>query len=194
MSELNTTTKKIGFSSNIVSFVAGVGFFILLLPMNDGSIYGYSTIFFALLGMIMLHLALVTRENMQSGLFKIIKELVLASETIPIVLILSILGWLISMNTIYWDRFNNPELLPDSFSSFKGMSTALLGIAVVLIKTITNQEMSGSQDDNKGNSNLAKLNKIAAESGASVLYLVIVILGITVGLMQSILKYYITDG
>jgi len=68
------------------------------------------------LGMIMLHLALVTRENMQSGLFKILKELVLASETIPIVLIMSILGWLISMNTLYWDRFNNPELLPDSFT------------------------------------------------------------------------------
>lgn len=193
MSELNTTTKKIGFSSNIVSFVAGVGFFLLVIPMSDGSIYGYSTIFFALLGMIMLHLALVTRENMQSGLFKILKELVLASETIPIVLIMSILGWLISMNTLYWDRFNNPELLPDSFSSFKGMSTALLGMAIVLIRTITNSEMSGNQDD-KGNSNLAKLNKIAAESGASVLYLIITILAITVGLMQTILKYYVTDG
>ncbi len=193
MSELNTTTKKIGFSSNIVSFVAGVGFFLLIIPMSDASIYGYSTIFFALLGMIMLHLALVTRENMQSGLFKILKELVLASETIPIVLIMSILGWLISMNTLYWDRFNNPELLPDSFSSFKGMSTALLGMAIVLIRTITNNEMSGNQDD-KGNSNLAKLNKIAAESGASVLYLIITILGITVGLMQTILKYYVTDG
>ena len=97
------------------------------------------------------------------------------------------------MNTLYWDRFNNPELLPDSFSSFKGMSTALLGMAIVLIRTITNNEMSGNQDD-KGNSNLAKLNKIAAESGASVLYLIITILGITVGLMQTILKYYVTDG
>ena len=49
MTELNTTSKKIGFSSNIVSFVSLVGFFILLLPMPDGSIYGYGTIFFALL-------------------------------------------------------------------------------------------------------------------------------------------------
>ena len=194
MSELNTTTKKIGFSSNIVTFVAGVGFFLLLLPMSESSIYGYSTMFFALLGMIMLHLALVTRENMQSGLFKILKELVLASETIPIVLIMSLLGWLISMNTVYWDRFNNPEMLPKAFSNFKGGSTMLLGIAIVLIKTITNQEMSGAQGDNKGNSNLAKLNKIAAESGASVLYLVITILAITIGLMQTILKYYVTDG
>ena len=72
MTELNTTSKKIGFSSKIVSFVAGVGFFILLIPLPEGSIYGYSTIFFALLGIIMLHLALVTRENMQSGLFKIL--------------------------------------------------------------------------------------------------------------------------
>lgn len=194
MTELNTPAKKIGFSSNIVTFVAAVGFFILLLPMPEGSIYGYSTIFFALLGIIMLHLALVTRENMESGFIKIVKELVFASETIPIVLLMTIIGWLISMNTVYWDRFNNPELLPDSFSNFKGLATALLGISVILIRSITNNETTELQDQNKGNSNLAKLNKLAAESGTSILYLVITILTITVGLMQTILKYYITDG
>ena len=194
MTELNTTSKKIGFSSKIVSFVAGVGFFILLIPLPEGSIYGYSTIFFALLGIIMLHLALVTRENMQSGLIKIVKELIFASETIPIVLLMSLIGWLISMNVIYFDRFNNPEMLPDSFSNFKGLSTGMLGIAVLLITMITNQEKSELTNEKTGNTNIAKLNKIAAESGASILYLIITILGITIGLMQTILKYYITDG
>ena len=194
MTELNTTSKKIGFSSKIVSFVAGVGFFILLIALPEGSIYGYSTIFFALLGIIMLHLALVTRENMQSGLIKIVKELIFASETIPIVLLMSLIGWLISMNVIYFDRFNNPEMLPDSFSNFKGLSTGMLGIAVLLITMITNQEKSELTNEKTGNTNIAKLNKIAAESGASILYLIITILGITIGLMQTILKYYITDG
>ena len=194
MSELNTTTKKIGFSSNIVSFVSLVGFFILLLPMPDGSIYGYGTIFFALLGILMLHLALITRENMETGLIKILKELVLASETIPIVALMTVLGWLISMNIMYWDRFNNPEMLPDEFKNFKGLATGLLGISVLLVQSITGQEVQELQAQNKGQNNISKFYKFASESGTSMLYLVITILAITVGLMQTILKYYVTDG
>ena len=194
MSELNTTSKKINFSSNIVSFVSAVGFFILLLPFPDGSIYGYGTIFFSMLGLLMLHLALVTRENMESGLITILKELVIASQTLPIVLLMTILGWMISMNIIYWDRYNNPEMLPDEFKNFKGLSTGLLGISVLLIKTITGQETQELQAQTKGQNNISKFYKFASESATSILYLVITILAITVGLMQTIMKYYITDG
>jgi len=194
MTELNTTSKKIGFSSNIVSFVSLVGFFILLLPMPDGSIYGYGTIFFALLGILMLHLALVTRENMEAGLITILKELLLASETLPIVGLMTVLGWLISMNIMYWDRFNNPEMLPDEFKNFKGLATGLLGISVILVQSITGQETKELQAQTKGQNNISKFYKFASESGASILYLVITILTITVGLMQTIMKYYITDG
>lgn len=194
MTELNTPSKKIGFSTNIVSFVAAVGFFILLLPLPEGSIYGYSTIFFALLGIMMLHLALVTRENMEAGLIKILKELLLASETIPIVLLMTVIGWLISMNIIYWDRFNDPEMLPDEFKNFKGLATGLLGMSVLLVQSITRQETAELKAQNKGQTNITKFYKLASESGASILYLVITILAITVGLMQTILKYYITDG
>ena len=194
MSELNTTSKKINFSSNIVSFVSAVGFFILLLPFPDGSIYGYGTIFFSMLGLLMLHLALVTRENMESGLITILKELVIASQTLPIVLLMTLLGWMISMNIIYWDRYNNPEMLPDEFKNFKGLSTGLLGISVLLIKTITGQETQELQAQTKGQNNISKFYKFASESATSILYLVITILAITVGLMQTIMKYYITDG
>ena len=194
MSELNTTSKKINFSSNIVSFVSAVGFFILILPFPDGSIYGYGTIFFSMLGLLMLHLALVTRENMESGLITILKELVIASQTLPIVLLMTILGWMISMNIIYWDRYNNPEMLPDEFKNFKGLSTGLLGISVLLIKTITGQETQELQAQTKGQNNISKFYKFASESATSILYLVITILAITVGLMQTIMKYYITDG
>ena len=142
----------------------------------------------------MLHLALITRENMETGLIKILKELVLASETIPIVALMTVLGWLISMNIMYWDRFNNPEMLPDEFKNFKGLATGLLGISVLLVQSITGQEVQELQAQNKGQNNISKFYKFASESGTSMLYLVITILAITVGLMQTIMRYYITDG
>ena len=142
----------------------------------------------------MLHLALVTRENMEAGLITILKELLLASETLPIVGLMTVLGWLISMNIMYWDRFNNPEMLPDEFKNFKGLATGLLGISVILVQSITGQETKELQAQTKGQNNISKFYKFASESGASILYLVITILTITVGLMQTIMKYYITDG
>ena len=121
MSELNTESKKIGFSTSVISWVSAVGFIILLLPVSDSSLYGYSTIFFSLMGMMMIHLALVTKENMESGIIKILKELLLSSETIPVFLLMTILGWLISMNIVYYNRFNNPEMLPDEFTNFNNL-------------------------------------------------------------------------
>lgn len=194
MTELNTPSRKIGFSTNIISFVALVGFFVLILPIPTGSIYGYSTILFALMGIMMLHLALVTRENMEAGLLTILKELVLASQTIPIVLLMTVISWLISMNIIYWDRFNNPEMLPDEFKNFRSLATGLLGVSILLVQSITGQETQELKAQNKGQNNISKFYKFAAESGSSMLYLVITILAIVVGLMQTIMKYYITDG
>lgn len=194
MTELNTPSKKIGFSTNIISFVALVGFFVLILPIPDGSIYGYGTILFALMGILMLHLALVTRENMEAGLLTILKELLLASQTLPIVLLMTVISWLISMNIIYWDRFNNPEMLPDEFKNFRSLATGLLGLSVLLVQSITSQETQELQAQNKGQNNISKFYKFAAESGSSILYLVITILAIVVGLMQTIMKFYITDG
>ena len=172
MSELNTESKKIGFSTSVISWVSAVGFIILLLPVSDSSLYGYSTIFFSLMGMMMIHLALVTKENMESGIIKI----------------------LISMNIVYYNRFNNPEMLPDEFTNFKSLVTGLLGISIILVTTITSQEQSELQAKNKGQNNISKFYKFASESGSSMLYLLITILGISVGLMQVIMKYYITDG
>lgn len=194
MTELNTPSRKIGFSTNIISFVAIVGFFVLILPIPDGSIYGYGTILFALMGILMLHLALVTRENMEAGLLTILKELLLASQTLPIVLLMTVISWLISMNIIYWDRFNNPEMLPDEFKNFRSLATGLLGVSVLLVQSITSQETQELQAQNKGHNNISKFYKFAAESGSSILYLVITILAIVVGLMQTIMKFYITDG
>ena len=79
--------------------------------------------------------------------------------------------------------------------NFKSLVTGLLGISIILVTTITSQEQSELQAKNKGKeTDISKFYKFASESGSSMLYLLITILGISVGLMQVIMKYYITDG
>ena len=70
----------------------------------------------------------------------------------------------------------------------------LLGMCVILVRSITGEETSRLAEKQKGNSGISKFYKFASESSTSILYLIITILAITVGLMQVILQYYLTDG
>ena len=191
--QLNTVTKKFNFNTNIVMWGAAVGIFVLLLPIPAGSIYAYGLIFFALLGLLILHLALQTRMSMETGILHILKKLLFASETLPILGLMTVLAWLFSLNIKYYARFNNPDMLPREFKTFKGVITGLLGIALLLVKTITSAENkeSGAM---KSKNPLAKFYKYASDSSVSILYLVITILGIGTGILQVMLEYYLTDG
>ena len=191
---LSTTNKRFSFDTNIVLGTAIVGLFVLILPLPSGSIYGYGLLFFTLLGMLMLHLALETKLNMEAGLFKILKNMLFASQTLPIIGIMIIIGWLFSLNIKWYDRFTKPNTLPNEFLNFKSLSTGLLFISFLLIKTITDDETKESVGKTKSNNPLVAFYKYASESATAILYLIIMILAIIVALMQVILQYYLTDG
>jgi len=191
---LNTPGKKFKFDTNIVLWTSIIGIFVLILPVPSGSIYGYGLIFFALLGMLLLHLALQTRMNMEAGILKILKDMLMASETMPIICVMAVLAWLFSLNIKYYDKFNEPNMLPTEFLNFKGLATGLLFVSILLIKAITTDERQEATAMKNNTNPLAKFYKAAAESATSILYLVVTILAIVTGLMQVILEYYLTDG
>lgn len=191
---LNTPGKKFKFDTNIVLWTSIIGIFVLILPVPSGSIYGYGLIFFALLGMMLLHLALQTRMNMEAGIMKILKDMIMSSETLPIICVMAILAWLFSLNIKYFDKFNEPNMLPTEFTNFKGLATGLLFVSILLIKSITEDERQEFTALKKSKNPLGQFYKAASESATSILYLVVTILAIVTGLMQVILQYYLTDG
>lgn len=191
---LNTSTQKFDFDSNVAIVFAAIGVFVLLLPIPTGSLYGYGVIFFSLLGLLLLHLALQTKMNLQSGFMEILKKMILSSQTIPVISLMGMLAWLMSMNIIYYDKYTTPDMLPQEFLNFKGIATGLILIAVVMVKTITDDENQESKAMNKKKGALAEFYKYASESASGILYLLIALLGITAGIMQVILQYYMTDG
>ena len=191
---LNTSSQKFDFDSNVAIVFAAIGVFALLLPVPTGSIYGYGVIFFALLGLLMLHLALQTKMNLQAGFVEILKKMLISSQTIPVIALMGVIAWLMSMNIRYYDKYNTPDMLPQEFMNFKGLATGLILISVILVKTITDDETQESKALNKKKGSLVEFYKYAAESASGILYLLIAMLGITAGIMQVILQYYLTDG
>tara|TARA_Y100000992_G_scaffold299618_1_gene266692 strand:- start:4317 stop:4910 length:594 start_codon:yes stop_codon:yes gene_type:complete len=191
---LNTSSQKFDFDSNVAIVFAAIGVFVLLLPVPTGSIYGYGVIFFALLGLLMLHLALQTKMNLQAGFVEILKKMLISSQTIPVIALMGVIAWLMSMNIRYYDKYNTPDMLPQEFMNFKGLATGLILISVILVKTITDDETQESKALNKKKGSLVEFYKYAAESASGILYLLIAMLGITAGIMQVILQYYLTDG
>jgi len=171
---------------NIVMSAAAVGLFILCLPLATGSIYGYGLIFFALMALLLLHLALKAQSiESTSGIISSLKIIFMGSETLPIIGLMIVIAALLSLNIIYYDNFNNTDMLPQEFLNFKSLATGLIFVALILIKTITDNEIL---DNTVGS------NKSTSDSMVYILYLVVLVLAINIGLMQVILQYYLTDG
>ena len=183
------------FSSNIVTFIGIAGIMILFMPQTSSNIYGYSTIFFSLVCIILILISLQSRRIYQQGLITMFSALGRA-EVLPILLFTISLGLLITINVRHYDKFNNPAIMPSEFNSMKSLSSGLIIIAYILVNGILNKtNMAFSSDDSGGPpTKMQEMYKAMTSSSASLLYIVIVLFTMLVVLMNTILKYYITDG
>jgi hypothetical protein len=191
--KLDNNINKYTYDTNISLAVSAVGILVLLLPVPSGSIYGYGTIFFSLMGLLLLNIALKTRTTIESSFMVIMKQL-FSSELVPIVGLMTIIAWLFTLNIQYIDNYNSPDTLPSEFTTFKGLITWLIGISVLLVKTIVDDHKEEQYASSHNKSALQEIYKYAAQSATLLLYMMILLLSIMTGLLQVILKYYITDG
>jgi|TARA_Y100000992_G_C21273789_1_gene498616 hypothetical protein len=177
-------------SVNLLMITSVIGIFILVLPISTGSIYGYGLTLFSILGIMSLFIIsninnTNTQENLQ--MYKKIFKALLKHDVLPIILIVLILAWLFSLNIKYYDKFIEPNMLPNEFIRFKNLTTALLFIAIILINSMKyifyNNQIVEDQEKN-----------VKKSQNRYILYLLVTILAVMTGLMQVILQYYLTDG
>lgn len=190
---LNTTLKNNIFNTNISLASVIVGIFVLLLPIPTGSLYGYGVIMFSFIGLLLLNIVLQTKQTIESGMMNIIKKL-FTSELTPILGLLGIVSWLFSLNIKYLNFYNNPSSLPNEFTTFKNLSTGLLFISTILIKSLLDKNYGNKAVEETKHTHVKKIYDYTSETSSLLLYLTLLILSIIVGFMQVILQYFITDG
>ena len=180
-----------GFNKTIFIMFAIVGVIIKFFFSNNYSIDGmsgpastniwsYGIISFAMVGLLFIgysvkHKETIANTNSLQYIFDLFKF------SIPGFLLLIILFWLMSLNSVYYTQINKGNI-SDEFNNYSFVSSFVIAIQLFVVYKFLNIQFAVNDDTNKKNpytllSYLLTLTNI-----------------ILIGIMTIILKYFTTDG
>ena len=158
----------------------------------NSTIYGYGVVAFAVLTVMFVSFAIhdrigkIEKKSGITGIMDFIKSFLNSSA--PSIITIIILGWIIALNTMYYERINMGKVATEYYQLSAGTSFLFLFQIVCLfqylrlyinIKTKTSDDKDGAQTQ----------NRIAFAT-----YFISAINLIVVGMMTIILTFFSTDG
>jgi hypothetical protein len=183
------TSTKDYLVNNFMAFSI-VGIIIKLFFKNDTSadgssgpanalLWGYGVVALSIFAVMFLSFSLAsTMPALNKDLFGFIKELF--ADSLPSVLTLLVLVWLITMNVTYFKRINQGRV-SNEYTQFSTISTILLVIQLGVLFTFLRGQLSANRES--GN------NKMAY-----VVYVMTFLNVIFASMMNIILRFFSTDG
>uniref|UniRef100_A0A6C0LJK6 Uncharacterized protein n=1 Tax=viral metagenome TaxID=1070528 RepID=A0A6C0LJK6_9ZZZZ len=193
-------SKTLGYDINNLVLFAFVGIIIKLFlgseTTEDGSrgpasaaIWGYGVITASVLGIMFITFALASQmSKLSENSFDFVKSLLLHS--LPPILMLSVLVWLVSINSEYFKRINQGDVAKE-YSTYSNLSTFMVIIQLgVLYKYLTDELLIGKG----GPTNKTMLIEALRSRLASVTYLLTLGNMMIASVMTIILRFFSTDG
>lgn len=193
-------SKTLGYDINNLVLFAFVGVIIKLFlgssTTEDGSrgpassaVWGYGVIAASVLGIMFVTFAMASQmSNMSENSVGFVKSLLLHS--LPPMLMLSVLVWLITINAQYYTRINEGDVA-NEYSTYNNLSTFMVMIQLgVLYKYLEDELQIGKG----GPTNKTMLIEALRSRLASVTYLLTLGNMMVAAVMTIILKYFSTDG
>jgi len=161
---------KLFFQSNITSDGTSG-------PAN-ASIWGYGVVSLSIFSIMFLSFALASNMvNLEKSLLGFIK--MLFSDSLPSMITLLVLIWLITLNVTYFKRINQGKLSND-YNQFSTITTILLIIQLIVLFMFLRDQTSATPSENK--------------TMGYVVYAITFINVIYISMMNIILKFFTTDG
>ena len=159
-------------------------------PTTDGSsgpanasLWGYGVVSLSIFAVMFLSFSLAsTMTNLNKDLFGFIKEVL--SDSLPSLLTLLVLIWLIMLNVTYFKRINQGKISKD-YTQFSTLSTILLVIQLFVLFSFLRAQLGA---------NGMGTNRMGANGMAYVVYALTFLNVIFVSMMNIILKFFSTDG
>lgn len=193
-------SRTLGYDINNLALFAFVGIIIKLFlgseTTDDGSrgpasaaIWGYGVIAASVLGIMFITFAMATQmSKLSENSLGFVKAMLLHS--LPPLLMLIVLVWLITINSEYFKRINEGDIA-NEYSTYSNLSTFMVLIQLgVLYKYLVDELLIGEG----GPTNKTMLIEALRSRLASVTYLLTLGNIMVVSVMTIILKYFSTDG
>jgi hypothetical protein len=193
-------SNSLGYDINNLVLFAFVGIIIKIFlssgTTDDGSrgpasaaIWGYGVIAASVLGIMFITIAMASQmSKLSENSLGFVKSLLLHS--LPPMLMLAILTWLITINAEYFKRINEGDVATE-YSTYSNLSTFMVMIQLgVLYKYLVDELLIGKG----GPTNKTLLIQALRSRMASVTYLLTIGNLMVLSVMTIILKYFSTDG
>tara|TARA_A200000113_G_scaffold225365_2_gene245982 strand:- start:1468 stop:2061 length:594 start_codon:yes stop_codon:yes gene_type:complete len=197
---MKVVSRSLGYDINNLVLFAFVGIIIKLFlgssTTEDGSrgpasaaVWGYGVIAASVLGIMFITFAMASQmTKLSQNDIGFIKSLFLHS--LPPVLMLTVLIWLITINGEYFKRINQGEVAAE-YNTYNNLSTFMVMIQLgVLYKYMIDELLIGKG----GPTNKTMLVEALRSRLASVTYLLTLGNMMVASVMTIILKYFSTDG
>ena len=126
---LNLSTLQ--YNINIVFSIIAIAFVVLFIDIK-AAIVGYGIMAFGIIGILFLLFALLSQGQMNQGVGTMIYNIMYNST--PTLIILAILGWLITMVVVNYDRITS-DAVPDDFLNFLNYLQSLFHKLFLRIQT-----------------------------------------------------------
>jgi hypothetical protein len=145
-------------------------------PAN-ASVWGYGVVSLSVFAVMFLSFSLASNmTNLNKDMFGFIKELL--SDSIPSVLTLLVLVWLVTLNVTYFKRINQGKVSSE-YNQFSNVNTVFLVIQILVLFMYLRDQMSTNSSNNKM---------------YYVVYALTFINLILISMMNIILRFFSTDG
>lgn len=190
-----------GYDVNILTGIALAGIVIKVFLYQNKSqsgdigpansvIWGYGVVLIALFGILYITFSLATKREMQSGVLEFLK--IILRSSFPVLFLMGLITWLITMNVSYRTRINKGEVSNDYYK-FGYISTALIILQLIIILKFVRDKMSSIQSTTTNTPGSSIFDAFASQM-ASIGYAVGTINYAVAAVMQIILEYFSTDG
>ena len=181
--------KSVNFNLQIGFILIVIGFIVGFIDVK-GAIAGYSLIICALAGLLVIIFALMNREERKNmGFFALLKFLL--GHSMPVLILIGLVSWVLSINISHFERLEKGDL-PDEFKQFYVVTTILFFIELSLLYSYFQKQFTETKVID--NTVMAKTMELMSSQSTMLLYLLSVISTISIGIIQTIVNYYLTDG
>lgn len=155
-----------------------------------GSVWGYGVTAASVLTAMFVTFALVSKMSNFEDKNTFSFVIALFTHSVPSLLLLGILAWLIAINAIYYKRINKGDVASEYYT-YSNVSTLLVAVqALLLFKYMVDElKVAATSDTLKKTLEISMASKLA-----SVTYLLTMANIILASIMTIVLEYFTTDG
>lgn len=176
----NIDLSDTNYNINILFGLIVAGFMTLLYDYGWAEIVGYSIITFSVLMIFFLTMGFSSRKKMTNSTFKF--ALNVLKQGFPIVIILFLLSWVITINLMYYNNISHGDV-PIEYSGYARHAAWLFILLMYLLYVFAFKYIDPENHKDK----VSKYSPLLIVLVGSVTFWVL-------SIMQLILRYYLTDG